>query len=275
MNVADGASSKPTRAVGPPWARRLAGWLNTFAGLLTVWTLLAPWGRMAATIACAAAPLVALAVAAGSGGSIGLDSSKTDPRPHVAYLIAMPLLALMARAVLDVTLLGMVYPAAAATAGAAIGAGATLVINPAARGKTWPLIGGATLGAIWTFSVFMLADVWLDRLPPQTYEAAVVGKTRSHARATSFRLKLAPWGPRQHEQAVSVSWDLYRSVSLGERVCIDLHRGAFGARWFQIARCNVRSFPVSDHAITPSATAAISSVQTALISGETPRRTWL
>jgi hypothetical protein len=275
MNVADGAGPKPAQAVGTPWARRLAGWLNTLAGLLTVWTLLAPWGRTAATIACAAAPLVAVAVAAGSGGAIGLDSSKTDPRPHVAYLLAMPLLALMARAVFDVTLLSMVSTVAPTVAGAAIGAAATFVIYPAARGKAWPLIGAATLGAIWTFSVFMLADVWLDRFPPQTYEAAVVGKTRSHARATSFRLKLAPWGPRPREQAVSVEWDLYRSVSVGDRICVDLHRGAFGARWFQIARCNVRSFPVSDHAITPRATAAISRVQTALISGETPRRTWL
>jgi hypothetical protein len=255
--------------------RWLTGFLNGLAWALTGWAVIVPWGQEWSSVACAAAPLVAIAVALSSGGAIGLVTTKANPRPHVAHLLVVPLLGLIARATQDVNLVSTTSAIAAAVAGAAVGGGAAFALLPAGRGKPWLAAGVAIMGAVWTYSAYVLADTRLDNSASQTFKTEVVGKKRSHSRATNFSLTLAPWGPRTKEQTIAVDRDFYRSVALGERICVGLHRGALGARWFQIARCSVRSLPLSDQAITPSATAAISRVHTALISGDTPRRTWL
>jgi len=82
-----------------------------------------------------------------------------------------------------------------------------------------------------------LGNSLLDRSTPVSYPTTVSRMFVSSGKHRTPTLRLAPWGPRTTAEDAAVSWDLYRSTRVGETVCAQLHPGALGVRWFQIAKC--------------------------------------
>jgi hypothetical protein len=84
-----------------------------------------------------------------------------------------------------------------------------------------------------------LLDVELDTSEPATYRTAVIEKEPPPFRSPSFdyQLRMKPWGPGKITSAASVTSGVYRSVETGSTVCVHLHDGALGLRWYDVANC--------------------------------------
>jgi hypothetical protein len=90
---------------------------------------------------------------------------------------------------------------------------------------------------LYSFGLSAGADTLTDRRSPTTFRTLVTGKHVSHGRSTSYYLELAPWGPVETAERVSVSSGLYGTKEIGDEVCINLHPGSLHIPWFQVMNC--------------------------------------
>jgi hypothetical protein len=69
-----------------------------------------------------------------------------------------------------------------------------------------------------------------------SYPVHVISK-RGPARAYAGYLTVEPWGPNESDNQITVRRSLYRQVSIGTVVCVNLHPGAFGVNWYAASMC--------------------------------------
>jgi len=91
--------------------------------------------------------------------------------------------------------------------------------------------------AIWGGSTAVLGNCILDGTAPKIIRVRVTAKHITAGKRPSYNLTLAPWGPKFEADDLSVTGDLYFSVLAGEEICVYLHPGAFGARWWEASLC--------------------------------------
>jgi hypothetical protein len=80
-----------------------------------------------------------------------------------------------------------------------------------------------------------------DTSQPQSFTVQVVGKHLSRGRSTTYYLDLAPWGPVDRTNSISVPSTLYRNTVEGDDVCLDLHAGALHMPWYRRVACGART----------------------------------
>jgi uncharacterized membrane protein len=105
-----------------------------------------------------------------------------------------------------------------------------------------PQFWGAMFGMLFVagaygYGLAATADTVLDQSTPAGYAATVQGKHVSHGRSTSYHLDLAPWGPMQWRNDVSVGYGIYKKISIGEVVCLEVHPGLLRVRWYRMVAC--------------------------------------
>jgi hypothetical protein len=95
-------------------------------------------------------------------------------------------------------------------------------------------------GAMYAFGLVIVADTLLDRSQPSTFATTVVGEHVVHGKSTTYYLDLAPWGPYDRENKMSVGHREYSSAQIGEAVCLSLHSGYLHAPWYKRVACGDR-----------------------------------
>lgn len=103
--------------------------------------------------------------------------------------------------------------------------------------RLWVLALLAPLFSVYPWGGLTLANALLDHGAPEVFRVAVRGKHVSEGKHTSWNLELDPWGPVTERKDVDVGPRLYGAVSMGDRVCVALHPGALGTRWYVVRRC--------------------------------------
>jgi hypothetical protein len=101
------------------------------------------------------------------------------------------------------------------------------------------IVTGALLFVVWAAGAVIGADRLFDHAPAQAFRAQVTDKHISHARRGWFDyyyIELAPWGPEAQGQELE-DRGLYDAVDVGQSVCLRLHPGALGLRWYEAAPC--------------------------------------
>jgi heme-degrading monooxygenase HmoA len=106
------------------------------------------------------------------------------------------------------------------------------------------LYGLVVFAVLYSYPLVVLADTLLDTAKPASYTVPVTGKHMVRGRSTTYYLDLAPWGPLQNPNKISVSSSFYRDAQPGDQICLDLHPGRLHAPWYQRIDCSVA--PVSD-----------------------------
>ena len=109
-----------------------------------------------------------------------------------------------------------------------------------------PQFWGAMLGMLFIagalgWGLAAAADSVLDKSAPAGYATTVVHKHASHGRSTTYYLDLAPWGPIQGRNDVSVSPSTYSNTSIGDQVCLELRPGMLHVQWYQVVSCGEQS----------------------------------
>ena len=100
------------------------------------------------------------------------------------------------------------------------------------------------LAGLYSYSLGLEADTLEDASQATTYSASVIGKRISSGRSTAYILQLAPWGPVQTNNQISVTRATYNHTLPGDQICLTLHAGSLHVPWYQ-AGCNYQPDPDS------------------------------
>jgi hypothetical protein len=213
---------------------RNATWANV--GLMA-WAFLYPHPYELLLFVLAALPWVAVWIMARAPGLYTLNAPRGSGRPDLTLLLISPGFLLMLRALQDVQILDWQGVLVGAVLVALVLMGSVLWALPSARDKLG--IAALTLALVmaYGYGVVALGNAVLDRSNGASYATTVYGKHVTSGRNRTPKLRLGPWGPRTTEDDVTVPWDLYRSASIGQTVCVLLRPGAFGIRWYRLAAC--------------------------------------
>jgi hypothetical protein len=99
-----------------------------------------------------------------------------------------------------------------------------------------PLAWAGSLVLAFTYSLGALAavDVAFDTAPPQSYAVLVRDLDRS---TTTYFVEIGSWSPLRLDSTQPVDKDLYVRLRKGGRVCVLVHPGLLGLRWYELAVC--------------------------------------
>jgi hypothetical protein len=98
-------------------------------------------------------------------------------------------------------------------------------------------------GGCYGYGLAITANLLLDGSEPQPVPAPILDKwIRSQSRGgQDHELHVAVPGPETVEVDLVVSEQAYEACKRGQRVMLDVHRGALGMRWFKVASTCVDS----------------------------------
>jgi hypothetical protein len=88
------------------------------------------------------------------------------------------------------------------------------------------------------YGVVVLVNQQFDAQPSHPFVATVLDKLHDGGRYPSWRVRVSPWGPQMTSAIYHVAPSTYRTLQLGQRACINLHRGALALRWFEVGACD-------------------------------------
>ena len=219
-------------------ARQVAKVANMVTLAAMLWAYVYPHPYQPAILLMALLPWCAVAIVALSRGLICFDTLRNDVRPHVALMLMMPALVLGMRALLDINIVDVTR-----TLEFGFIAGLPLVFAVS-------LVGQRNQPRPWVLPLLMLvvavpyggglvamADVMLDHQAPQVFQTQVLRKYISSGKHPQPYLVLAPWGPMITGDRVAVSRAYYAHVKVDTTLCVDLHQGGVGLRWYGAHDC--------------------------------------
>jgi hypothetical protein len=217
----------------------VAAWaLNILGVLIAVWSIFEygpfPWS----VVLCPGAMALAVGLSLALPNWFGMFSDKRPGAQGLATLLLAPPLGLITAAAFGVKLLHLSSDLIPAIVGVLAGGAGAGLWWWRFRGnwRSWPLM--SLLGLLTACAVFEEVDTRMDRAAPQLFKVPVTDQHVTHGRrSTSYFIDLPAWGPRQEPDSVEVSPDVYDDVAPGQIVCVVLHPGFLGARWFTVGVC--------------------------------------
>ncbi|MFC5581741.1 hypothetical protein [Rhodanobacter terrae] len=209
----------------------------TIAAML--WAYLYPYPYTWAIVLLALLPWCAVIMVMLSHGLICFDAKRNDARPNMLVALMLPAILLGLRALLDDHLMEVV-PALVY----GLIAGVPLLLAACLAGKRdpsrpWalPMLLLPLVALPYGGGLVVHADVMLDHQPAQVFQARVMRKYISTGRHPTPHLVLAPWGPKVMGDDMTVNRAYYAHVDVAAKVCVNLHRGAVGLRWYEVQDC--------------------------------------
>lgn len=181
----------------------------------------------------AALPWLALWLCWKSKGAFSVDDTGMQTvRADLTASLILPGIALALRALYDVQLVDISGLAVPSLAGLALMLICLVHVAPYYRKKLGKLLLMGSLLSAYPASVIAIANALFDGLPSESYLVEVIRKHSTSGKATTYYLGVPPWGPFSEANDVQVPANFYRQVEVGQAVCVDLHQGAFGLRWY-------------------------------------------
>ncbi|HWE86268.1 MAG TPA: hypothetical protein VG267_15100 [Terracidiphilus sp.] len=193
-------------------------------------------GPAAALLACA--PIAILLLAQRSPLLYAVMKGKQDPRTDLGGTLLISAAALFFEMVKAnfVTLQNLLYYSVLVCVVVLVAYFATV-----RRSLNLPLLSLVVVLLFWSgfyaFGLVGTLDTVFDRSQPTAYVVPVTGKHVTRSRSTDYYLELAPWGPRQTQNSLSVSSSVYREFNPGDSICLALHPGWLRIAWYTPISC--------------------------------------
>ncbi len=218
-------------------ARTTMKWVNIGAIVVAAWCLLAPLPYLAAIGAAAFYPVLGAIMVATSGGLVRFGRLTTDAHAGASAGPVFCAVALALRIYWDVYLVDW---GSALIVGGFVGFVLLALAAILDRSLTRHILVlgiAAFVALVYGIAVLMFADVHLDRSQVEKFQSRILASRVSRGRATSYFVRLAPWGPQQRADELLVSETLFNRLVPGRFACIGLYDGALAIRWFSIDPC--------------------------------------
>lgn len=85
-----------------------------------------------------------------------------------------------------------------------------------------------------SYGIVVAGNAVLDNSGYEYHEVTVTDKSVSRGKRTTYYLTLQPWAHQPESERESVSWQLYKTVEINDKVGIHYYKGAFNIPWFRI-----------------------------------------
>jgi drug/metabolite transporter (DMT)-like permease len=196
--------------------------------------------RLPAAAALALAPVAVLLMIWQSPLLYAIMKPRSDPRTDLGMILIVAGLGLLFRdrGVHLVAQQPILWIAAAITIAYTAGLYNSLRADNALYGR---LIGLLFFIGVYGYSLVVLADSLPDQSQAKTFTSSVIAKRVSHGgRSTSYILELAPWGPVEDRNSLSVSSREYSKTATGDQICLLLHPGTLHVQWYEHIACSTR-----------------------------------
>lgn len=232
-SIAAGGGKTAARA----WERMPATLLNALGAMVVCWTMFVPAPYLAAVVACACVPLVALAVMAGRQGWYHFEtlSGSKSTAPALTIALAGPPLALAWRALNDFHILAFAHAWLPAAVAALCYAALLYAWAADIRKKRAYLLMALVFGFAYGYGAVILGNCLLDRSVPVSYAASVLGKRSSYtAEIHSYYITVSPWGPWTAPREISIRKAIYDRFSVRDNLVFLVRGGRLGIPWFII-----------------------------------------
>lgn len=212
--------------------------INVVAIAVSLWAFIHPEPYMAAIVASALLPIVAIWALVSSGGLILLDASSWRVSPTVDQAFLMPALVLFFRAYNDYSLISF-SPLWLPLAAGIVVLGVVFFFGVRDfRDERHVRIPTIIFTVIFVYGVLIEANCLFDPHPPQIVPAAVTSKKiNSIIFAERYQVGFTPWrdgGPSSDEH---VTREVYEAIEVGEKACVELHDGLLGIPWYNVTWC--------------------------------------
>lgn len=225
------------RAVKLARARKVATTLSTIGTGLMLWGFIYPHPYELVVVLLLLYPFVVLFCYRSYRGQLRLNVGDKSAYPSIGAAF-LPVTVLFLRALIDFEIweYKVLFISAAAIALLAV---VLITADPRKVYKSEPgltalLIAIAMAGALYGYGASVYANCYLDKAPGQTYATEVLDKRISNGKHTTYYIKIAPWGPQEKEDEISVDSGFYEGVPVGTQIHITLKPGALGAPWYMV-----------------------------------------
>jgi hypothetical protein len=198
------------------------------------WAIFWPHPRELLLAFLLAAPLVAFAIMIWARPLVNIDETGDEPGEISLFgLFAMPSAMLALRGSLDYEFMndGLMLLLGLACSVPLIAF--VVWCDPPTWNRSGSLASATLVCAFLAVGSIIHANTLLDTAPPERFTPTVVKKS-GKGRYKNETL-VSPWGSREKENKVKGA--ISDTLAVGDRVCIDLHPGALGLRWYEVARC--------------------------------------
>jgi hypothetical protein len=217
--------------------KRTAAGLAIAAGILGVWSFFAPRPPGLVIFVFGILPLISLALMIRSKGLYQFDDYRNDARPSLALPIMIPSFVLLLRSLLGFDLLSVRSLVVASVMIALVLFSLSLRSDRSLRKRSWVVILPLIFWFAYAYGALSQVNALADHSAAQTFPVTVLSQRVSGGRSTTWYLGIDAWGPVSAPSEVSVSSSLYRSVKLGDSVCVHLHPGALKSPWYYVSHC--------------------------------------
>jgi membrane protein YdbS with pleckstrin-like domain len=221
-------------------ARKIAKALGFVTIAVVAWCFIKPEPYPILIASLAALPVVAVILVVISRGLYRIGIGAGSAYASLGTVCTLPACALAARMLFDLSLTAVVPLVAAATIFAVGFVAAMAIADRSLRARHWMLFGCWLAAGAYGFGAIGEANALLDRSQPSVLRSEVLGKRINTGRATTYHLRLAPWGPRPDAAEVAAPHAVYDRLQPGQQACVILRNGALGMPWFIVLACPER-----------------------------------
>jgi len=219
-------------------ARTVCRVLNILTFPLCLWAWLYPHPYKLAVASVLLLPWAAIYVTNRYKGLVVINQkNRGDPHPNVALPFIVPGLMLVPRVITDMPPVAWQRPILLAALVSGLLTYAAYLADKAIRKQAAIAFILFMLSFGYGYAAVMETNAIFDHTPATIYLTTVTRKYVSTGKSVSYHLVLAPWGPMQGGDNVTVARSFYNSRQVGGPVCILLRSGALSVPWYSVHSC--------------------------------------
>ncbi|QEM08823.1 hypothetical protein [Mucilaginibacter rubeus] len=183
-------------------------------------------------------PFVGILILFLNRGVILLDTTAKSNHPNIGLGLVMPPLCMAIIVLLRYEVLDYARVWMPALVIGAVLFGLFSRVNKNTAGETYKsqYILIVIIIACYAFGGTIIINCDLDRSVPAITTAKVESQFKTTEKVTTYTLTLGPWGHRKQNEDVDIPGSLYKTISPGDIVNVNVKKGFFNIPWFYISR---------------------------------------
>lgn len=214
-------------------AQKISRTLNIGSLILGGWAIFYPRPYMPIFLVLVALPLLVLWLCRRYPGSFSIDDTgKKTARGDLTPVLFMPGFVLAIRAISDVQMLAPSELIIPTLFGALTLVFSIAWVAPIYRRSIGKLMLVTAILAAYPASVIAIANTLFDQLSAEQQVLPVLGKYSTTGKGASQYFKVSPQGSAAAIYEILVTRELYQHTEIGQSICLSIHPGALGLRWY-------------------------------------------
>lgn len=84
------------------------------------------------------------------------------------------------------------------------------------------------------YGTIVMTNCYYDKGEAEIYDAEIIEKWADSGKITTYHFKITPWSDREEEEDVTVDYEMYELLEVGDPIRVQVMPGTYGIPWFFI-----------------------------------------